>query len=73
MGFDIILKSILALGLVWITKFCPGYLGQDLCTLLIYSVLSLDLSYNLPTYLILRKKEKKYLRQLPFECQTDNK
>ena len=35
------LKSVSAEGLVWTTKFCPGQPGQDLSTLLIYSVLSL--------------------------------
>ena len=39
MGFDIILKSVSAEGLVWKTKFCQGYLGQDLCTLLIYELM----------------------------------
>ena len=40
-GFGIILESVTAEGLVWKIKFCSGYLGQDLCTLLIYLVLSL--------------------------------
>ena len=42
MGFDIILKSVSAEGLVWKTKFSLAQLGQDLCTLLVYyCVLSL--------------------------------
>ena len=37
MGFDIILKSISAEGLVWENKLCSGQVSQDLCTLLIYT------------------------------------
>ena len=44
MGFDIILKSVSAEGLVWKTNFCWGQLGQDLCTLLIYTLIIFE--YN---------------------------
>ena len=68
MGFDIILKSVSAEGLVWKTKFCSGQLGQDLCTLLIFGcshfLKSFFLSNRTKNNQCIDKKCKQILAQL---------